>query len=299
MAKPTSASARTPSRGPSPPVRLYLTAYNLASAGLWAYVLFRTWEHMAGADGYTGLKEWAGWQGTGETLVKRASGAVDVVGQTVKWVQTAALLEAVHSATGLVRSPFGTTVAQIASRLALVWGVCELFPQVPHSPIYVSMVTAWSFAEIIRYTHYATGLMGLKLRALEWLRYTAFYILYPVGAGSEAVLIFQSAAPATARYGPLAGAAVYALVSAWPPSLAFLMSYMHSQRRKHLGSPSRSPSSSAARTATTTPTKALKATATTAAAPRDITSRVSAENVVGATAAEGPARSTRSRAKKQ
>lgn len=28
------------------------------------------------------------------------------------------------------RSPLGTTVAQIASRLALVWGVCEFFPQV-------------------------------------------------------------------------------------------------------------------------------------------------------------------------
>ncbi|GAA6055248.1 hypothetical protein JCM3770_001506 [Rhodotorula araucariae] len=292
MTKPSTPTK--PSRGPSAPTRLYLTGYNLASAGLWAYVLYRTWEHMAGHDGYTGLKEWAGWQPTGETLAKRAATAVDAVGQTVKWVQTAALLEAVHSATGLVRSPFGTTVAQIASRLALVWGVCELFPQVPHSPIYVSMVTAWSFAEIIRYTHYATGLMGLKLGALEWLRYTAFYVLYPLGAGSEAVLIFLSATPAREKYGALAGAAVYALVSAWPPSLAFLMSYMHSQRRKHLGGSrarahAQAPSSSSSSSSKATPTKAVK----------DIASRVSADNVVGATAAETPARSTRSRAAKK
>ena len=28
------------------------------------------------------------------------------------------------------RSPVGTTAAQVASRLALVWGVCEIFPEV-------------------------------------------------------------------------------------------------------------------------------------------------------------------------
>lgn len=39
------------------------------------------------------------------------------------------------------------------------------------------MVTAWSFAEIIRYVHYATGLMGMKIKALEWLR--CVYLLSP------------------------------------------------------------------------------------------------------------------------
>jgi very-long-chain (3R)-3-hydroxyacyl-CoA dehydratase len=76
------------------------------------------------------------------------------------------------------------------------------------------MVTAWSFAEIIRYLHYATNLLNIKVPVLEWIRsvtikvvdqklqadsvrrharYTAFYILYPVGAGSEATLIYFSA----------------------------------------------------------------------------------------------------------
>ena len=43
--------------------------------------------------------------------------------------------------------------------------------QVPHSPFYVSMVTAWCLAEIIRYTHYVTGLQGFKIKPLEWIRY--------------------------------------------------------------------------------------------------------------------------------
>jgi len=48
--------------------------------------------------------------------------------------------------------------------------------------------------------------------------YTAFYVLYPLGAGSEAVLLLKSAGPAKAAYGALAGAWVYFVVCAWPPS---------------------------------------------------------------------------------
>jgi len=68
-----------------------------------------------------------------------------------------------------------------------------------------------------------------------------------------------------------------------------MMKYMHSQRRKHVGGASRSSVSSAANKAAT-PVKA---------AVKDITSAVSEANVLDATATETPARSTRSRAKKQ
>lgn len=75
----------TPSKGKpatsrsssSPLATLYLALYNLASAAAWAYVLVRVAVHMAGGDGYTGIKEWAGLQTAGETALKRASGAVD------------------------------------------------------------------------------------------------------------------------------------------------------------------------------------------------------------------------------
>ncbi|POY73083.1 hypothetical protein BMF94_3921 [Rhodotorula taiwanensis] len=278
-------------RGPTGPVKLYLTAYNAAAAAAWSYVLYRIAAHMGGADGLTGLKEWAGVQGTTETLLKRSRTAVDDAGEVVKWVQTSALLEVVHAASGLVRSPIGTTVAQVASRLALVWGVCEIFPEIPHSPFYVSMVTAWSLAEIIRYTHYATGLQGFKLKPLEWIRYTAFYILYPLGAGSEAILMFLSGRVAKEEYGLFAQLAINSLVSAWPVALFLLMSYMHGQRRKHLGSPrTLAPSAGKSSTATTTtPEKRAR---------HDITSRVSETNVLEDTAAQTPARSTRSHTRK-
>ncbi|GAA5989958.1 hypothetical protein JCM10908_002396 [Rhodotorula pacifica] len=322
---PKSSSSVAARRGPTGPVKLYLTAYNAVAAAAWAYVLLRVATHMGGADGLTGLKEWAGLQGTSETLLKRSRTAVDEVGEVVKWVQTSAVLEVVHAATGLVyvfavlfgtlipgkedsaapdappifftgvdcrsRSPIGTTVAQVASRLALVWGVCEIFPEVPHSPFYVTMVTAWSLAEIIRYAHYVTGLQGFKIKPLEWIRYTAFYILYPLGAGSEAILMFLAGRVAKEDYGFFAQLAINSLVSAWPVALFLLMSYMHGQRRKYLGGGARN---------STTTTAGVKPSATTPEkrAPHDITSRVSETNVLENTALQTPARSTRSKTRK-
>jgi len=87
-----------------------------------------------------------------------------------------------------------TTLAQVFSRFVVVWGVGHFFPavsptldgaprprpawltpnvdcaQAATSPIYLSMIIAWSLAEITRYLHYAAGLAGLKVAPLEWLR---------------------------------------------------------------------------------------------------------------------------------
>lgn len=54
------------------------------------------------------------------------------------------------------------------------------------------MVLAWSTTEIVRYSFYAFNLLGKNPYALLWLRYTAFYVLYPLGAGSEAFLIYAT-----------------------------------------------------------------------------------------------------------
>lgn len=54
------------------------------------------------------------------------------------------------------------------------------------------MVLAWSVTEVIRYSFYAFTLLGGVPYPLLWLRYTLFYILYPIGAGSEASLIYAT-----------------------------------------------------------------------------------------------------------
>lgn len=76
-------------------------------------------------------------------------------------------------------------------------------------------------------------------------------------------------------------------------ALFLLMTYMHGQRRKYLGTgrKSSSSSSSSSRVAATASTPEKRA-------PHDITSRVSETNVLENTATQTPARSTRSRTRK-
>lgn len=79
------------------------------------------------------------------------------------------------------------------------------------------MVMAWSITEVIRYTNYALALLNIKSAPLEWLRYTLFYILYPIGAGSEAMHIFASAKFVGKRYGDWAQAGMLIVaIAIWP-----------------------------------------------------------------------------------
>lgn len=55
------------------------------------------------------------------------------------------------------------------------------------------MILSWSLTEVIRYAFYAFSLLGSEPpHLLTYLRYTTFYVLYPLGAGSEAFLIFAT-----------------------------------------------------------------------------------------------------------
>lgn len=81
---------------------------------------------------------------------------------------------------------------QVSSRLYAVWGVTEQFPEVRSNPLYTTMVFAWSVAEVIRYSFYAANLLGKEPYTLLYLRYTAFWVLYPLGASSEAFLNYAT-----------------------------------------------------------------------------------------------------------
>ena len=121
--------------------------------------------------------------------IERSTTLYARIGPEVALIQTTATLELVHSLLGLVRSPFATTLAQVASRLWTVWGIVERFSEVRRTvlyynlfnvknfplqtrsnPLYATMVIAWSKAEIIRYAYYAMGILGYDLYWLKWLR---------------------------------------------------------------------------------------------------------------------------------
>jgi very-long-chain (3R)-3-hydroxyacyl-CoA dehydratase len=93
---------------------------------------------------------------------------------------------------GIVRAPIGTTLMQVSSRLLLVWGIVNNFPFVAQSAGYSSMLFAWSVTEVIRYGFFVFTLSGYSPSIISWLRYNTFLVLYPLGASSEAWLVYKT-----------------------------------------------------------------------------------------------------------
>ncbi|MDI1489436.1 MAG: hypothetical protein OHK93_008714 [Ramalina farinacea] len=97
---------RPPTASPS---TTYLLLYNLVSAILWLTILGRLLLLLTLAPSPAHIHTYA------------------ALGPFTRNVQSLALLEILHSATGAVRSPLSTTVMQVASRVVLVWVVVEGF----------------------------------------------------------------------------------------------------------------------------------------------------------------------------
>jgi hypothetical protein len=65
-------------------------------------------------------------------------------------------------------------------------------------------------------------------------RYTLFYVLYPIGAGGEAYMLYASLDQIALTWGSGAYYASQAALSIYILGLAMMMGYMHKQRRRHL-----------------------------------------------------------------
>ncbi len=103
---------------------------------------------------------------------------------------------------------------QVCSRLLLVWLVVNPYPQeTSTSPFYSTMLVAWSATEVIRYSYFVLNLRGWVPGFVTWLRYNAFYVMYPLGIGSECWLIWLASGVAPAWY----GWALWAILGAYVP----------------------------------------------------------------------------------
>ncbi|CAI4217860.1 unnamed protein product [Parascedosporium putredinis] len=210
MANNQKQPARATKKGPSGLKLIYLILYNLFSAVAWGTVLWRT------------------------VAINVQSGPYAVfpgIGEWTRWTQTVAGLEILHSLLGVVRAPIFTTLMQVASRYLLVWGIVYPFPQVAASPVYSTMLLAWSITEVIRYSYFALSLAGSVPNALVWLRYNTFYVLYPLGISSEAWLVYKAIGPA-AGLNELFPIALYAILAIYVPGSYILYSHMMKQRTK-------------------------------------------------------------------
>ncbi|KAI8060431.1 tyrosine phosphatase-like protein [Gongronella butleri] len=212
---PSTRSGAKKQKQQSSVVKFYLIAYNVVSFLGWGLVLQKALVELFETQG-----QWTG--------VFAATWPV------LKIVQTCALFEVVHSLLGLVRAPFMTTLMQVLSRLLLVWGVNELVPEIHTHGSYTTMIIAWSIAELVRYSFYASNLATGSVPAfISWARYNFFIVLYPMGVFSELTMIYQ-ALPYAAKihtyyyYFLIAAAATY--LPGWP----ILLKHMWIQRSKYM-----------------------------------------------------------------
>ena len=177
----------------------YLINYNSISAIFWAVILTVV---------------------TGVLATSEPTKVYDNVGLLTIWVQSLAGLEVLHSLAGVVRAPLFTTFMQVASRIVIVWGIVNTFPEVTgRSPAYGTMVLAWSATEVVRYSYFAVNLAYGKVPGwLTWLRYNMFFILYPMGISSECWLVYLATGPAE-RYGPVIVWALRAVLLVYIPGM--------------------------------------------------------------------------------
>ncbi|KXH35199.1 protein tyrosine phosphatase-like protein [Colletotrichum simmondsii] len=197
----------------STPRVAYLTFYNTLFAALWASILFTV---------------------TSTALSEGTIAVYAAAEPRSRWVQTLTLIEVVHSAVGLVKSPIGTTALQVVARTIIVWMVCYSFPATTaSSTAYLTLLLSWATADSIRYAYLALNLHSEASDALVWVRYTMFYPLYPIGIASEFWLLYLAIEPAS-RISALIPPVFYFCLLLYIPGSYTMYTYMIKQRKKTL-----------------------------------------------------------------
>ena len=154
--------------------KAYLLAYNVSQFCGWTYLMYRLLPYLT-------------LQAKATTFfpAKNPTSLYVELGDYVKVLLLAKILEIVHAAIGIVRSNPMLCAVQIAGRLAVVWLPIHFIAASQTSPGMTIMLFAWSLTEIVRYSYYAFNLVDLNIGVLTWLRYTLFIVLYPMGVLGE------------------------------------------------------------------------------------------------------------------
>jgi len=107
--------------------------------------------------------------------------------------QGMAVLEIVHALLKWVKSPVGSTAAQVLSRILVL--VCINVFIINHwNAIFfqtgvVVVSFAWGITELVRYSLYFLSLFDKQPAALLWMRYSFFIVLYPLGVTGEWLIL--------------------------------------------------------------------------------------------------------------
>ena len=154
-------------------------------------------------------------------------------------------MEVLHPIFGFVRSPVITALMQWAGRTHVLMSVVHAIPALHSTNAAALMFIAWSLTEVIRYPTYAFG--ANVPRWLNYLRYTVFIPLYPIGGPSEIWLMLNSLPTIDAKQMYIVSMPnawnfafhyptfLRCLIAVYPFLLFKLYAYMFVQRKKKLG----------------------------------------------------------------
>jgi very-long-chain (3R)-3-hydroxyacyl-CoA dehydratase len=158
--------------------------------------------------------------------------------------QVASVLEVLHAAFRLTKSPVSAALMQWVGRTHVLMAVTHAIPELQSTPAAGVLFMAWALTEVIRYPTYALSLSCP--RWLNWLRYTIFIPLYPIGALSEMKLMYDGiptmranqmysiTLPNALNFGFDYTTFVTMLLVAYPFLFYSLYAYMFIQRKKKL-----------------------------------------------------------------
>jgi len=106
----------------------------------------------------------------------------DNVWKIVQLVQSMQVLEIIMSLLRITRSPVLASLVQVIARMFVVFLV---FPFVKDSDYPALAIIPWCLADLIRSLYYTNVELKINNNFIEWLRYSAFLILYPIGISGE------------------------------------------------------------------------------------------------------------------
>lgn len=148
--------------------------------------------------------------------------------------QGMALLEVLHAAVKWVKSPVGSTLAQVASRLLVLVFINVYLTKYAGVFVFktglIIVSLAWGITELVRYSFYLLGLYNRQPKALLWMRYSFFIVLYPCGVTGEWFIL---ATPVVAEGLTLSPLTVFLAVTlvAYIYYFPVLYGYMWKQRK--------------------------------------------------------------------
>ena len=133
----------------------YLVLYNVVQFLGWSHMLYILLPHLDAA------------------LVKGVDRGqlYSDIELSVKVFQTAAVLEVVHAAVGLVKTNPMLAMFQVSSRVFVVWAILDAVPESRLCRGLPLLLIAWIITEMIRYSFYVVGLLGTSLYFITWLRF--------------------------------------------------------------------------------------------------------------------------------